>query len=392
MLMLISADNGFQSCIMAPTEILAHQHFNTISRFTKELGIHVDLLTGSTRKKERDKLHERLQNGESHILIGTHALTEDSVKFKNLGFVVIDEQHRFGVAQRAKLWQKNTLPPHILVMTATPIPRTLAMTVYGDLDVSKIDELPPGRKPVVTHHVYESSRLRIFGFMREQISMGRQVYVVYPLIEESKKLDLNFLMDGYESIVRAFPLPEYAVSIVHGKLKTVDKDWEMARFVKGETNIMVATTVIEVGVDVANASVMVIENAERFGLSQLHQLRGRVGRGADKSFCILVTSDKLSADAKKRIKAMESTTDGFKIAELDLELRGAGDIQGLRQSGIPDFKIADILKDEKIMLFARKLADFIINKDPALQQPENARMLNHINTIVPDKGKWGRIS
>jgi len=392
MLMLIAADNGFQSCIMAPTEILAQQHFNTFIKMTEGLGIHTALLTGSTKKKERTLIHQELISGNINFLIGTHALIEDEVKFSNLGFVVIDEQHRFGVAQRARLWQKNIKPPHILVMTATPIPRTLAMTVYGDLDVSKIDELPPGRKPIITHHVYQSSRLKIFGFIKEQIKLGRQIYIVYPLIEESEKLDLNYLMDGYESIVRAFPLPEYAVSIVHGKMKTKEKDFEMARFVKGETNIMVATTVIEVGVDVPNASVMIIENAERFGLSQLHQLRGRVGRGAEKSYCLLITNDKLSEEAKKRINAMASTNDGFKIAEMDMELRGAGDIQGLRQSGMPDFKIANILKDEKILTFSKKLAQYVLKNDPLLQKPENEKMLRHINAIVPDKGKWGRIA
>ena len=391
MLMLIAADNGFQSCLMAPTEILAQQHFKTFQRLTDGLGTRVVLLTGSTKKKERTLIHTALLSGEIDFLIGTHALIEDIVQFKNLGFVVIDEQHRFGVAQRAKLWQKNVMPPHILVMTATPIPRTLAMTIYGDLDVSKIDELPPGRKQIITHHVYQSSRLKVFGFMKEQIKQGRQIYVVYPIIEESETLDLNYLMDGYESITRAFPLPEYAVSIVHGKMKSADKDYEMSRFVKGETDIMVATTVIEVGVDVPNASVMIIENAERFGLSQLHQLRGRVGRGADKSYSILITSDKISEEGKKRIKAMVKTTDGFAIAEMDMELRGAGDIQGLKQSGIPEFKIANILKDEKILTYSRQLAEYVLQKDPLLQDPENQRMLNYLNTKAPDRGKWGRI-
>jgi len=391
MLMLIAADNGYQSCLMAPTEILAQQHFTTYQRMTEGLGTKVALLTGSTKKKERTAIHQALLSGEINFLIGTHALIEDIVQFKNLGFVVIDEQHRFGVAQRAKLWSKNVIPPHVLIMTATPIPRTLAMTLYGDLEVSKIDELPPGRKQIETHHVYQSSRLKVFGFMKEQIKLGRQIYIVYPLIEESEKLDLNYLMDGYESILRAFPLPEYAASMVHGKMKPDVKDYEMARFVKGETNIMVATTVIEVGVDVPNASVMIIENAERFGLSQLHQLRGRVGRGADKSYCILITGDKVSEEAKKRVQAMVSTTDGFAIAEMDMELRGAGDIQGLKQSGIPDFKIANILKDEKVLVYSRQLAEQVLDKDPLLIQPANEKMRHYLNTVVPDKGKWGRI-
>lgn len=391
MLALIAADNGFQSSLMAPTEILAQQHFNTFSKLTQGIGIRIALLTGSTRKKERTQILTALIDGEIDILIGTHALIEDVVRFKNLGFVVIDEQHRFGVAQRARLWQKNTQPPHVLIMTATPIPRTLAMTIYGDLEVSKIDELPPGRKPVITHHTTESQRLRVFGFIKEQIKQGRQIYIVYPLIEESEKLDLNFLMDGYESITRAFPLPDYAVSMVHGKMKQTEKDFEMARFVKGETHIMVATTVIEVGVDVPNASVMLIENAERFGLSQLHQLRGRVGRGAESSYCILMTGDKVSEEGKKRIQAMLSTTDGFAIAEMDMKLRGAGDLQGLKQSGMPEFKIADILKDDKILTYSKNLADTILNKDPLLLSPPNQLMLNHLNTLTLEKGKWGRI-
>jgi len=391
MLMLIAADNGFQSCLMAPTEILAQQHQSTFEKFTQGLGIRVVLLTGSTKKKERTQIHKALLEGDIDFIIGTHALIEDTVQFKNLGFVVIDEQHRFGVAQRAKLWQKNTNPPHILIMTATPIPRTLAMTIYGDLDVSKIDELPPGRKKILTHHVTESSRMRVFGFIREQIKQGRQIYIVYPLIEESEALDLNFLMDGYESISRSFPLPEYAVSIVHGKMKQQDKDYEMTRFVKHETDIMVATTVIEVGVDVPNASVMIIENAERFGLSQLHQLRGRVGRGAEKSYCILITGEKVSEEGHKRIQAMLSTTDGFEIAEMDMELRGSGDLQGLKQSGIPDFKIADILKDEKILTYSKKIAEYVLKKDPLLQSLSNKKMLNYLNTKITDKGKWGRV-
>lgn len=392
MLMLIAIDNNYQSCLMAPTEILAQQHYNSFLKFTEGLGLKVALLTGSTKSKERKAIHKDLQEGSINILIGTHALIEDSVAFQNLGFVVIDEQHRFGVAQRAKLWKKNTTPPHVLVMTATPIPRTLAMTVYGDLDVSVIDELPPGRKTIKTYHAYESSRLRIFRFMRNTIENGHQVYVVYPLIEESEKLDLNFLMDGYESIVREFPLPQYAVSIVHGKMKPADKDFEMQRFAKGQTNILVATTVIEVGVDVPNATLMVIENAERFGLAQLHQLRGRVGRGAHESFCILMTSDKLSEDSKKRIGAMTETNNGFRIAELDMALRGAGDLQGLKQSGLPDFKIGNIFKDEKILKAAKNAAAYVIKKDPFLKAPENEVMLHHLRKLSPGGGQWERIS
>jgi ATP-dependent DNA helicase RecG len=347
MSMLIALDNGYQACLMAPTEILANQHFSTISKMLDGLEIEVNILSGSTKVSDRRIIHERLESGELKILIGTHALIEESVKFRNLGFVVIDEQHRFGVAQRAKLWAKNKIPPHVLVMTATPIPRTLAMTVYGDLDSSIIDELPPGRKSIKTYHFYDKDRLKVFGFIRKQIESGQQVYIVYPLIKESQKLDMKDLMDGYESIVREFPLPEYAVSIVHGQMKAADKEYEMQRFLKKQTQIMVATTVIEVGVDIPNASVMVIENAERFGLSQLHQLRGRVGRGSDQSYCILMTSYKLTSDAKTRIETMVRSTDGFEIAEVDLKLRGPGDLQGTQQSGILDLKIADIVKDEK---------------------------------------------
>jgi ATP-dependent DNA helicase RecG len=345
MTMLIALDNGFQACIIAPTEILANQHYETISKLVEKLNVKVDLLTGSTKKSERKVLHPQLKSGELHILIGTHALLEDEVLFQNLGLIVIDEQHRFGVAQRARMWKKNTQPPHVLIMSATPIPRTLAMTLYGDLDISVIDELPPGRKPISTSHKFDSQRLRVFGFMKEQIALGRQVYIVYPLIEESEKLDLKNLMDGYESIMRAFAPPDYRVSILHGKMKAADKDFEMQRFEKGETHIMVATTVIEVGVNVPNASVMVIENAERFGLSQLHQLRGRVGRGADKSYCILLTSYKLSAESKVRIETMVRTNDGFEIAEVDLRLRGPGDLAGTQQSGVADLKISDLARD-----------------------------------------------
>ncbi|MBI2270476.1 MAG: ATP-dependent DNA helicase RecG [Bacteroidetes bacterium] len=392
MTMLIAMDNGFQACIIAPTEILANQHYETISKMVGELHIKVDLLTGSTKKSERKILHAQLQSGELHILIGTHALLEDEVLFQNLGLIVIDEQHRFGVAQRARMWKKNTQPPHVLIMSATPIPRTLAMTLYGDLDVSVIDELPPGRKPISTSHKFDSQRLRVFGFMKEQIALGRQIYVVYPLIEESEKLDLKNLMDGYESIVRAFPAPGYRVSIVHGKMKPADKDFEMQRFVKGETHIMVATTVIEVGVNVPNASVMVIENAERFGLSQLHQLRGRVGRGADKSYCILLTSFKLSAESKVRIETMVRTNDGFEIAEVDLRLRGPGDLAGTQQSGVVDLKISDLVKDVQILHLARNAATVLLADDPNIEKPSNVRIANQYVRINQSKINWSRIS
>ena len=392
MCMLIALDNGYQASMMAPTEILAQQHFKSISKMLNGMDVQVALLTGSTKAKQRTTLHELLQSGDIHILIGTHALIEDTVKFKNLGLVVIDEQHRFGVAQRAKLWKKNTIPPHILVMTATPIPRTLAMTLYGDLEVSVIDELPPGRKAIKTVHFYDKDRLRLFGFMRRQIAEGRQVYMVYPLINESEKLDLKHLMDGYESVGRAFPLPKYAVSMVHGKLKSAEKDYEMQRFVKGETQIMVATTVIEVGVDVPNASVMVIENAERFGLSQLHQLRGRVGRGADQSYCILMTKDKLNPEAHKRIKTMVKTSDGFEIAEVDLKLRGPGDLHGTQQSGILDLKIADIVKDEKILKYAREKAIELLKDDPHLEKELNIPILKELNKLTRNRPNWSLIS
>ncbi|RLD62321.1 MAG: ATP-dependent DNA helicase RecG [Bacteroidetes bacterium] len=392
MCMLIALDNNFQACLMAPTEILAQQHFKSISKMLDGLDIQVALLTGSTKAKQRTALHELLQSGHIHVLIGTHALIEDTVKFKNLGLVVIDEQHRFGVAQRAKLWKKNTIPPHILVMTATPIPRTLAMTLYGDLEVSVIDELPPGRKAIKTVHFYDKDRLRLFGFMQRQIAEGRQVYIVYPLINESEKLDLKHLMDGYESVGRAFPLPKYAVSMVHGKLKSAEKDYEMQRFIKGETQIMVATTVIEVGVDVPNASVMVIENAERFGLSQLHQLRGRVGRGADQSYCILMTKDKLNPEAFKRVQTMVKTSDGFEIAEVDLKLRGPGDLHGTQQSGILDLKIADIVKDEKILRYARQTAIDLLKDDPNLQKEANIPIANQLKKLSRNRPNWSLIS
>lgn len=390
--MLIALDNNFQTCLMAPTEILANQHYETISELLKPLHIRVGLLTGSTRAKARRELHEQLQSGEMQILIGTHALLEDVVQFKNIGLVVIDEQHRFGVAQRAKMWAKNTIAPHVLIMSATPIPRTLAMTLYGDLDVSVIDEMPPGRKPIQTVHRFDTNRMRVFGFMKEQIELGRQVYVVYPLIKESEKMDYKDLMDGYESIVRAFPQPRYQVSIVHGQMKADAKDFEMQRFVKHETQIMVATTVIEVGVNVPNASVMVIESAERFGLSQLHQLRGRVGRGADQSYCILMTSHKLGPDSKLRMETMCRTNDGFEIADVDLKLRGPGDMAGTMQSGVLDLNIADLAKDAQILHAARNMVIELLSEDPELQNPENAPIANYFSLMNRERTNWSRIS
>ncbi len=392
MSMLIALDNGVQASLMAPTEILASQHFKTITKMLEGLPVRVELLTGSTKQAERTIIHRGLLDGTVDILIGTHALIEAKVQFKNLGFVVIDEQHRFGVAQRAKLWKKNTIPPHVLVMTATPIPRTLAMTVYGDLETSVIDELPPGRKEIKTYHFTDSGRLKVFGFMKDQIKKGRQVYVVYPLIHESQKMDLKDLMDGYESIVREFPLPDYAISIVHGQMKPGDKDYEMQRFVKGETQILVATTVIEVGVDVPNASVMVIENAERFGLSQLHQLRGRVGRGAEQSHCILMTKEKLTADGRQRIATMVRTNDGFKVAEEDMKLRGPGDLEGTRQSGILNLKISDIIHDEKILRAARDKAADILADDPLLNKDKNNRIVQYLKFSGQNMEDWSRIS
>jgi ATP-dependent DNA helicase RecG len=390
--MLIALDNGFQACLMAPTEILANQHFETISQMVKPLNLTVGLLTGSKKTKARNILHQQLQNGDMHILIGTHALFEDTVQFKNLGLVVIDEQHRFGVAQRAKMWTKNTQPPHVLIMSATPIPRTLAMTLYGDLDVSVIDELPPGRKPIQTIHKFDNHRDRVFGFMREQIALGRQIYVVYPLIKESEKMDYKDLMDGYESIVRAFPLPHYNVSIVHGQMKADAKDYEMQRFINGITQIMIATTVIEVGVNVPNASVMVIESSERFGLSQLHQLRGRVGRGAEQSYCILMTSYKLSSDGKLRMETMCRTNDGFEIADVDLKLRGPGDMAGTVQSGVLDLKIADLAKDAQLLQISRNMATELIAEDPNFESPENAAIAYQFAMMNTHKTNWSRIS
>lgn len=390
--MLIGIGNGFQAALMAPTEILASQHFVTLVDLLKQMDLKIELLTGSVGKKDRRRMHEGLENGEINILVGTHALLEDVVQFKNLGVVVIDEQHRFGVAQRARMWKKNTIPPHVLIMTATPIPRTLAMTFYGDLDVSVIDELPPGRKSIETSHRFESNRLTVFGFMKSEITKGRQIYVVYPLIKESETLDYNNLMDGYEAISRSFPLPEYRVSIVHGKMKPADKAFEMQRFVKGETQIMVATTVIEVGVNVPNASVMIIESSERFGLSQLHQLRGRVGRGAEQSFCILMTGIKLSRESKKRVATMVRTNDGFEIAEVDLELRGPGDIMGTQQSGDLDLKIADLSKDGQIVVLARDKAREILEEDPLLENPDYLLIREKLRKIMLSKPNWSSIS
>ncbi len=392
MTMLLAIDNGFQACLMAPTEILANQHYNGIKELLSGVGIEIALLTGSVKKSARRVIHENLESGELHILIGTHALLEDKVQFKNLGLAIIDEQHRFGVAQRSKLWHKNEMPPHILVMTATPIPRTLAMSLYGDLDISVIDELPPGRKPIKTVHRYDANRLKVFAFIRDEIKKGRQIYIVYPLIQESEALDYKDLMDGYASISRDFPLPDYQISIVHGQLKPEDKDYEMQRFVSGKTQIMVATTVIEVGVNVPNASVMIIESAERFGLSQLHQLRGRVGRGADQSFCILMTSHKLSAEAKTRLDTMVSTNDGFEIAEVDLKLRGPGDLMGTQQSGVLNLKIADIIKDNDILKAARFHVLQLLKEDPSLQKEENQVIRYTYAQLIKFKNIWNYIS
>ncbi|MFT5942560.1 MAG: ATP-dependent DNA helicase RecG, partial [Sediminicola sp.] len=392
MTMLLAIDNGFQACLMAPTEILANQHFNGIKELLNGVGIEVALLTGSVKKSARRVIHERLENGELHILIGTHALLEDKVQFKNLGLAIIDEQHRFGVAQRSKLWHKNEMPPHILVMTATPIPRTLAMSLYGDLDISVIDELPPGRKPIKTVHRYDSNRLKVLAFIRDEIKKGRQIYIVYPLIQESEALDYKDLMDGHASISRDFPLPNYQISILHGQLKPADKDYEMERFVSGKTQIMVATTVIEVGVNVPNASVMIIESAERFGLSQLHQLRGRVGRGADQSFCILMTSHKLSSEAKTRLDTMVSTNDGFEIAEVDLKLRGPGDLMGTQQSGVLNLKIADIIKDNDILKAARHQVLQLLKEDPSLQKEGNHVIRYTYAQLIKYKNIWNYIS
>lgn len=388
---LLAVGGNAQSALIAPTEILAQQHFNNLRKYAEPMGITIALLTGSVKKSARKPIHEKLQDGSLHILIGTHALLEEEVKFKKLGLAIIDEQHRFGVAQRSKLWQKNEeVYPHVLVMTATPIPRTLAMTLYGDLEISMIDELPKGRKPIKTTHRYDTHRLQVNGFIKTQIDQGRQVYVVYPLIDESEKLDLKHLMDGYESITRTFP--DIPISVLHGQMPAEAKDFEMARFKKGETKIMVATTVIEVGVDVPNASVMIIESAQRFGLSQLHQLRGRVGRGAEQSYCILMTDHKLSAESKTRIETMVRTNNGFEIAEVDLKLRGPGDLMGTQQSGALDLLIADLSKDADVLKKAREAASELLENDPQLAKPENKMVLQQIQSMRKTAVNWSRIS
>jgi len=391
--MLLAIDNGYQACLMAPTEILATQHYEKISKQLEPLNLRVEFLSGSTKMAQRKRILSDLQNGQVDILIGTHALIEDNVVFSKLGLVVIDEQHRFGVEQRAKLWRKSgDIPPHILVMTATPIPRTLAMTLYGDLDVSVIDELPAGRKPIITQHYYEKDRLKMFGFLKSQIAEGRQVYVVYPLIQESEALDLLDLQAGYEAIERSFPPPEYSIGVVHGRMKAEEKDYIMNHFKKNEIQILLSTTVIEVGIDVPNATVMVIENAERFGLSQLHQLRGRVGRGGNQSYCILMSKYELSNEGRKRLDAMVETNDGFEIANFDLQLRGPGDIQGTRQSGMLDFKIADLTKDEKLVAYTRNYAQQILEKDPDLSLPEHKRLAETLEKMMQQDTNWSVIS
>ncbi len=389
---LMAIDNGFQVALLAPTAILSTQHYEGLKELLVGMSVRIKLLTGNTKTKERKELLQDLAEGELEIIVGTHALLEDRVVFKNMGLAIIDEQHRFGVAQRAKLWAKNTSPPHMLVMTATPIPRTLAMTLYGDLDVSVIDELPPGRKSIKTIHKTDAGRLAVFGSMKKEIAKGRQVYLVYPLINESEQLDYKDLMDGYESVVRAFPNPEYQVAIVHGKMKPADKDYEMDRFVRGEAQILVATTVIEVGVNVPNASVMIIESAERFGLSQLHQLRGRVGRGAEQSYCILMTSNKLSNEGKKRMEIMVRTNDGFEIAEEDLRLRGPGDLMGTQQSGLLDLKIGDLAKDNQILVLARETAIKVLNADPNLAAEEHKQINIQFRRFLKERPNWSRIS
>jgi ATP-dependent DNA helicase RecG len=392
MCMLMAKDNGFQSCLMAPTEILAKQHFIGLTELANELDINIQILTGSSKTKERRLIHEALENGTLDILIGTHALLEDKVKFQNLGLAIIDEQHRFGVEQRSKLWKKNVIPPHVLVMTATPIPRTLAMSLYGDLDISVIDELPPGRKPIQTVHRFDSNRLKVWKFIKDEIAKGRQIYIVYPLIQESEKMDYKDLMDGYESISRDFPLPNYSISILHGQMKPADKEEEMRRFAAGKTNIMVATTVIEVGVNVPNASVMIIESAERFGLSQLHQLRGRVGRGAEQSYCILMTSHKLSDDSKIRMETMVRTNDGFEIAEVDLKLRGPGDLMGKQQSGVLNLQIADLVRDKDILQVARHEAIKLLKADAPMEKPEHKKLREVFIEMSKKKNIWNYIS
>lgn len=391
--MLMATDSGAQACIMVPTEILAQQHFRNISRLLEGTGVEAGLLTGSTKKKERTRLHAALQDGSMHILVGTHALIEDEVSFSNLGLVVVDEQHRFGVAQRSKLWMKSEKPPHVLVMTATPIPRTLAMTLYGDLDVSVIDELPPGRKPIKTEFYSDSQRLTLFANLKREIDAGRQAFVVFPLINESKTLSYKDLTDGYESYSRAFPSPRYAITVVHGQMKNEEKEASMSYFVQGQSHILVATTVIEVGVDVPNATVMIIESAERFGLSQLHQLRGRVGRGGEQSYCYLIGGNKLSSDAQRRLQAMVSTNDGFELSELDMKLRGYGDLEGTQQSGDPvNLRIASLVYDGKILQLANDAARNILSDDPELSKPENFILRKHLKTMKTQVVDWSRIS
>ena len=390
--MLLAIDNGYQAALMAPTEILATQHYEGLKELCAPAGISIALLTGSSTAAERASIHQSLADGSLSILIGTHALIEPTVKFANLGLAVIDEQHRFGVAQRAKLWKKNEHPPHVLVMTATPIPRTLAMSIYGDLDVSTIDELPPGRKPIQTHHLYEKNRLKLNGFMQREIAKGRQVYVVFPLIEESEKLDLKNLQDGYEQLLRDFPRPQYEIAVVHGRMSAEEKEGEMQRFAKGKANILVATTVIEVGVNVPNASVMVIENAERFGLSQLHQLRGRVGRGSEESYCVLVSSFKLTEDAKTRLETMVRTQDGFEIAEVDMQLRGPGDMMGTRQSGQLPFKLASLTGDGPLLAWTRHIVEQLLREDPQLDLKEHQTIRDHWAALYKHQWGWNRIS
>lgn len=392
MSMLLALDNNFQACLVAPTEILATQHFNSISELVKEMNISVALLTGSSKTSERKQIHTDLEKGDLQILIGTHAVLEDKVTFKNLGLAIIDEQHRFGVAQRSKLWHKNQKPPHILIMSATPIPRTLAMSLYGDLDISVIDELPPGRKPIQTIHQYENKRSEIYNFLEKEIKKGRQAYVVYPLIEESETLDYKNLTEGFNHLTMRFPAPNFSISMVHGQLKPSEKEAEMQRFIKGETQILVATTVIEVGVNVPNASVMIIESAERFGLSQLHQLRGRVGRGAEQSYCILMTGIKLSSDSRTRMETMVATNDGFQIAEVDLKLRGPGDMTGTQQSGVLSLKIADIVKDSDILKLARSLAIELLRLDPNLEQESFKAVAYTLSQLKKHKNIWNYIS
>jgi ATP-dependent DNA helicase RecG len=389
--MLLAIDNGYQCCLMAPTEILARQHLASLGELLQHMPVSLTLLTGSTKAAERKKLLAALSEGTVNILIGTHALIEEVVIFKNLGLAIVDEQHRFGVAQRARLWKKAVVPPHVLVMTATPIPRTLAMTAYGDLDYSIMDELPPGRQPITTVHRYDTNRAKVMDFIKGEIELGRQIYIIFPLIEESDKLDFENLMQGYENVKAFFPEPRYWISMVHGRQASDVKDANMQRFVKGDTQIMVSTTVIEVGVNVPNASVMVIESAEKFGLSQLHQLRGRVGRGSEKSYCILMTSSKLGADARERIKIMTSTGNGFEIAEKDLELRGPGDIEGTRQSGALALRLADLVKDKSMLEAAKKIAEEIIDSDPDLESAENLR-LKHYLVSLKGKTPWSKIS